>query len=163
MMDKETADELISAAIELHLTEESGRKSSLEQRAVAAITVAGVLVTALAALTSVGVRSGTKAVGGVPAWCLDVAAILFAFGAVAAMLAIAPFRYASARIEDLNILVTPEVFRGSKQRVDRRLAELRLAQLDSFRKGNSFKSLMVISAFAFLAAALTCLTIGIVV
>lgn len=163
MQEESSAAELISSAIEMHITEEFSRKSSLEQRAVTAITVAGALITALGGFTAIAHKGDLAFTAGFPAWCLAAAVILFSLGAFVAILAVAPFRYASVDPADLATLLAPSIFYGSRARVDRRLAEVRLGELASFRKGNAFKGIMVVTAFSFVTAALVSLTIAVAV
>src|SRR5207248_1176699 len=109
------------------------------------------------ALAALAARRGSFPVAGVPAWSLVAALVLFSFGALLAVLAIVPFRYSAADVAALGVLVERDVFRGPSARVDRRLVELRLAELRSARHGNAFKGSMVVAAFVFIVAALVAL------
>jgi hypothetical protein len=159
-MDDDSAGPRIVFVIEQHLAEEFLRKSSLEQRAVTAITSAGAFTTFLVSVLTI-VRSAR------PGFSMRIATPFapigltsFALGVIAAIIALSPIRYRSLNPRSLRPLLKAETFRGPGNRVDRRLAELRLMEFESLRFANNLKAAAVVSAFSFITLALAVMLSG---
>jgi len=137
-----------AAFIGEELDAESGRKSSLESRAIAVITSSGTLVTLLLGLIALVTKSSRFALDRPERWLLSLAALLFVASAALGIVASAPFRYLLVDAKSLTSTVAPNLWSEDGSVLHRELTAVRLAQLEDARSHNESRAEMLVAALA---------------
>lgn len=139
---------------------------SFEQRGLALLASAAGFVTILFGLLAIASRSDQTIVTVThSARVLVIVALPFLFTTmVAGIVAGFPLRYLVPELAPLDRLLADDVWRGRGATTARRLAEAKLAMLETSRRGNGFKGAALIVGFAteLVAVALVAVAVAVV-
>lgn len=155
---------IIRSLIELQISEEQGRRSSLEQRAMAVITASGILVTLITGIIGVVDRVSNFKHEPASAALTIGSLCTFIMAAVWAIAVNAPRGHRVVGIDapdGLASMVRRDKFRSPRAAGERRIAEVRLEQLRSLRRANAAKATALFMALASEVAALALLVTGV--
>ncbi len=151
--------------IQAQLTEERARKTSLEARGIGIVTSSGALATllfGLAAFTRGTFNQLHIPITGAGKWALITAAGLFAAAAVLGVLSNAPLPYEEALVPPLRQRVEEtEWIALDPVGAARRDANLNVDIIDSARKWNGVKALLVLGGIVFEALAAIAVSVAV--
>lgn len=142
------AGDVYARVIDELLQQERDRKASLEQRALAVITSAGVLVTLVLGFSAFGSARQATTIS-VPARVLLLAALLALLAAAVASLRInQPVDYSPLGVnKDLRMMLTDELWEDTSVVARRAIAEFRVGEIDRWREENGRKARRLQIAF----------------
>ena len=124
------------------LSDESSRKASLEQRAVSVVTTSGVLVSLLAALTTLLLRNNPpRTLNVAPKALLICTLIMFVVAAVFALVANSPRDYRGFGDEDIDRMVLQ--WTGEKEEAVLLIADFQASLLKRTQRLNNHKAILV--------------------
>jgi hypothetical protein len=150
---------LINAQVE----DEQARKTSLEQRGLAVITTSGVLVSLLFGLGAIGVKRFETLGLPLPAMLLLIAALLAFVSAAGLGLATnRPRTYVALALEDMQRMVSLELWEKAQEPAARRVAENRVGIIATARKHNATKASLLQWAIAAESAGVALVALSVV-
>ncbi len=158
-----TAGDAYSELIGEQLAEERERKTSLEQRGLAVITTAGVLVSLLLGLAAVVTSAKGFAVPDLARYLLAVALALFLGAAVTGIVTNWPRKYIEVADSDLERLTQPNLWEGPVLVGSRRAAEVRVMILRKARAINRAKARVLNWAMVLEVAAVAVVAVSVAV